>query len=108
MESTNTLREILDAERRAVEIYDGALTQRRDLDARIARGKDSLAHKYADKVNMALTAVRAEAAAQADAEIARREAQTNARLDTLREGFALSREGYIDKLFSLVTGDLDE
>lgn len=105
MESTEILQEIIDAEKAASKIFDEAAALRDGLSARIARGQDRLNLIYADKVKEAAEEAEKTEAARADAEIARNNAETDARLAALRDGFEKARAGYADTLFKLVIGE---
>ena len=105
---TETLQEILDAEKEASRISDEALRLRDGLAERVAHGTDMLKLKYADQVEDAAEAAEQAETARADAEITRLDAETDARLNTLKAGFETSRAGYIDTLFGLVIGAANE
>jgi hypothetical protein len=105
LDSTETLQAILDADKEASRIYDEAVSQRADLDGRISRGKERLTLKYETEISTAIAEAEKAEAGRADTELARIDAETNARLASLREAFEKSRGGYIDTVYGLIIGE---
>lgn len=102
------LRAILDAEKQAGEIEKAAQERRAGLDGRIRAAKDELLARVRAE-NRAAMAQDAEAEhSRADAEIAAEHAEADARREALRARYELAREGYVQRVFDIVTGKQDE
>ena len=120
------LRAILDAEHRAREVEEAAQQRRTGLEERIQGRKDELLEQIRQETRAAIAAdaaaehqradaeiaaEQAEAAAEhqrADAEIAAEQAEAAARREALQKKYQLAREGYVQRVFDIVTGKRDE
>ena len=109
------LRAILDAEHRAREVEEAAQQRRTGLEERIQGRKDELLEQIRQETRAAIAADAAaehqRAAAEhqrADAEIAAEQAEAAARREALQKKYQLAREGYVQRVFDIVTGKRDE
>lgn len=102
------LRAILDAEHHAREVESAAEQRRTELDARIQGKKDELLARVRQETRAAIAADAAEEHSRADAKIAAEQAEAASRREALRKKYALAREGYVRRVFDIVTGKSDE
>ncbi len=102
------LRALLDAEQQARQIEDAAAQRRAGLDARVQAGKDELLLKVRQETRAAIVADSGAERERADAEIARDRAAADSTRERLRQSYALRREGYVGRVFDIVTGQKDE
>lgn len=93
------LRAILDAEHRAREVEEAAQQRRTGLEERIQGRKDELLEQIRQETRAAIAA---------DAEIAAEQAEAAARREALQKKYQLAREGYVQRVFDIVTGKRDE
>lgn len=96
------LRAILDAEHRA------AQQRRTGLEERIQGRKDELLEQIRQETRAAIAADAAAEHRRADAEIAAEQAEAAARREALQKKYQLAREGYVQRVFDIVTGKRDE
>lgn len=96
------LRAILDAEHRAREVEEAAQQRRTGLEERIQGRKDELLEQIRQETRAAAEHQRA------DAEIAAEQAEAAARREALQKKYQLAREGYVQRVFDIVTGKRDE
>lgn len=96
------LRAILDAEHRAREVEEAAQQRRTGLEERIQGRKDELLEQIRQETRAAIAADAAAEHQRADAEIAA------ARREALQKKYQLAREGYVQRVFDIVTGKRDE
>lgn len=96
------LRAILDAEHRAREVEEAAQQRRTGLEERIQGRKDELLEQIRQETRAAAEHQRA------DAEIAAEQAEAAARREALQKKYQLAREGYVQRVFDIVTGKSDE
>ena len=92
------LRAILDAEHRAREVEEAAQQGR----------KDELLEQIRQETRAAIAADVAAEHQRADAEIAAEQAEAAARREALQKKDQLAREGYVQRVFDIVTGKRDE
>lgn len=103
------LRAILDAEHRAREVEEAAQQRRTGLEERIQGRKDELLEQIRQETRAAIAAdAAAEHQRAADAEIAAEQAEAAARREALQKKYQLAREGYVQRVFDIVTGKRDE
>ena len=96
------LRAILDAEHRAREVEEAAQQRRTGLEERIQGRKDELLEQIRQETRAAAEHQRA------DAEIAAEQAEAAARREALQKKDQLAREGYVLRVFDIVSGKRDE
>ena len=96
------LRAILDAEHRAREVEEAAQQRRTGLEERIQGRKDELLEQIRQETRAAIAADAAAEHQRADAEIAAE------RREALQKKYQLAREGYVQRVFDIVTGKRDE
>lgn len=101
------LRAILDAEHRAREV-EAAQQRRTGLEERIQGRKDELLEQIRQETRTAIAADAAAEHQRADAEIATEQAEAAARREALQKKYQLAREGYVQRVFDIVTGKRDE
>lgn len=101
------LRAILDAEHRAREVEEAAQQRRTGLEERHVR-KDELLEQIRQETRAAIAADAAAEHRRADAEIAAEQAEAAARREALQKKYQLAREGYVQRVFDIVTGKRDE
>lgn len=99
------LRAILDAEHRAREVEEA---RRTGLEERIQGRKDELLEQIRQETRAAIAADVAAEHQRADAEIATEQAEAAARREALQKKYQLAREGYVQRVFDIVTGKRDE
>lgn len=102
------LRAILDAEHRAREVEEAAQQRRTGLEERIQGRKDELLEQIRQETRAAIAADVAAEHRRADAEIATEQAEAAARREALQKKYQLAREGYVQRVFDIVTGKRDE
>lgn len=102
------LRAILDAEHRAREVEEAAQQRRTGLEERIQGRKDELLEQIRQETRAAIAADAAAEHRRADAEIAAEQAEAAARREALQKKYQLAREGYVQRVFDIVTGKSDE
>lgn len=102
------LRAILDAEHRAREVEEAAQQRRTGLEERIQGRKDELLEQIRQETRAAIAADAAAEHRRADAEIAAEQAEAAARREALQKKYQLAREGYVQRVFDIVTGKRDE
>ena len=102
------LRAILDAEHRAREVEEAAQQRRTGLEERIQGRKDELLEQIRQETRAAIAADAAAEHQRADAEIAAEQAEAAARREALQKKYQLAREGYVQRVFDIVTGKSDE
>ncbi|MGI6026084.1 MAG: hypothetical protein ACOX7G_03865 [Candidatus Scatomorpha sp.] len=102
------LRAILDAEHHAREVESAAEQRRTELESRIQGRKDELLAKVKQETRAAIAADAAAEHSRADAEIAAEQAEAAAHREALRKKYQLAREGYVQRVFDIVTGKRDE
>lgn len=102
------LRAILDAEHRAREVEEAAQQRRTGLEERIQGRKDELLEQIRQETCAAIAADAAAEHQRADAEIAAEQAEAAARREALQKKYQLAREGYVQRVFDIVTGKSDE
>ncbi len=103
------LRAILDTEHRAREVEEAAQQRRTGLEERIqGRRKDELLEQIRQETRTAIAADAAAEHQRADAEIATEQAEAAARREALQKKYQLAREGYVQRVFDIVTGKRDE
>lgn len=102
------LRAILDAEHRAREVEEAAQQRRTGLEERIQGRKDELLEQIRQETRAAIAADAAAEHQRADAEIAAEQAEAAARREALQKKYQLAREGYVQRVFDIVTGKRDE
>lgn len=102
------LRAILDAERSALETENAASQHRAGLDGRVQAAKDELLARVRSETRAAIAEDAAAERRRADVEIERDRAEAAARRDALKRRYELSREGYVELVFDIVTGKRDE
>lgn len=102
------LRAILDAEHRAREVEEAAQQRRTGLEERIQGRKDELLEQIRQETRAAIAADVAAEHQRADAEIATEQAEAAARREALQKKYQLAREGYVQRVFDIVTGKRDE
>lgn len=102
------LRAILDAEHRAREVEEAAPQRRTGLEERIQGRKDELLEQIRQETRAAIAADAAAEHRRADAEIAAEQAEAAARREALQKKYQLAREGYVQRVFDIVTGKRDE
>lgn len=102
------LRAILDAEHRAREVEEAAQQRRTGLEERIQGRKDELLEQIRQETRAAIAADAATEHQRADAEIATEQAEAAARREALQKKYQLAREGYVQRVFDIVTGKRDE
>ena len=102
------LRAILDAEHRAREVEEAAQQRRTGLEERIQGRKDELLEQIRQETRAAIAADPAAEHQRADAEIAAEQAEAAARREALQKKYQLAREGYVQRVFDIVTGKRDE
>lgn len=102
------LRAILDAEHRAREVEEAAQQRRTGLEERIQGRKDELLEQIRQETRTAIAADAAAEHQRADAEIATEQAEAAARREALQKKYQLAREGYVQRVFDIVTGKRDE
>ena len=102
------LRAILDAEHRAREVEEAAQQRRTGLEERIQGRKDELLEQIRQETRAAIAADAAAEHQRADAEIAAEPAEAAARREALQKKYQLAREGYVQRVFDIVTGKRDE
>lgn len=98
------LRAILDAEHRAREVEEAAQQRRTGLEERIQGRKDELLEQIRQETRAAIAADAAAEHQRADAE----QAEAAARREALQKKYQLAREGYVQRVFDIVTGKRDE
>ena len=108
MDTTDTLRALLDADREASHIYDEAAIRRDALAENIEQKKKELSAKYEQESRAAADEAYRSACAGTDTEIQRMESDMRAKLDGAQALFAARRQEYEDKIFSIVTGERDD
>lgn len=102
------LRAILDAEHRAREVEEAAQQRRTGLEERIQGRKDEPLEQIRQETRAAIAADAAAEHRRADAEIAAEQAEAAARREALQKKYQLAREGYVQRVFDIVTGKRDE
>lgn len=102
------LRAILDAEHRDREVEEAAQQRRTGLEERIQGRKDELLEQIRQETRAAIAADAAAEHRRADAEIAAEQAEAAARREALQKKYQLAREGYVQRVFDIVTGKRDE
>ena len=102
------LHALLDAERQAREIEDEAREYRSGLDARLQAKKDELLQGVRQAARAAIIADSNAERERADLEIRREKEQADSVRDRLRRQYESRREGYVERVFDLVTGQKDE
>lgn len=102
------LRAILDAEHRAREVEEAAQQRRTGLEERIQGRKDELLEQIRQETRAAIAGDAAAEHQRADAEIAAEQAEAAARREALQKKYQLAREGYVQRVFDIVTGKRDE
>ncbi len=102
------LHALLDAERQAREIEDGAREYRSGLEARLQTKKDELLQSTRQAARAAIIADSNAERERADLEIRREKEQADSVRDRLRRQYESRREGYVERVFDLVTGQKDE
>lgn len=102
------LRAILDAGHRAREVEEAAQQRRTGLEERIQGRKDELLEQIRQETRAAIAADAAAEHQRADAEIAAEQAEAAARREALQKKYQLAREGYVQRVFDIVTGKRDE
>lgn len=102
------LRAILDAEHRTREVEEAAQQRRTGLEERIQGRKDELLEQIRQETRAAIAADAAAEHRRADAEIAAEQAEAAARREALQKKYQLAREGYVQRVFDIVTGKRDE
>ena len=102
------LRAILDAEHRAREVEEAAQQRRTGLEERIQGRKDELLEQIRQETRAAIAADAAAEHQRAYAEIAAEQAEAAARREALQKKYQLAREGYVQRVFDIVTGKSDE
>lgn len=102
------LRAILDAEHRAREVEEAAQQRRTWLEERIQGRKDELLEQIRQETRAAIAADAAAEHQRADSEIAAEQAEAAARREALQKKYQLAREGYVQRVFDIVTGKSDE
>ena len=102
------LRAILDAEHRAREVEEAAQQRRTGLEERIQGRKDELLEQIRQETRAAIAADATAEHQRADAEIAAEQAEAAARREALQKKYQLAREGYVQRVFDIVTGKRDE
>ena len=99
---------LLDAGRRAREVEDGAREYRSGLEARLQTKKDELLQSTRQAARAAIIADSNAERERADLEIRREKEQADSVRDRLRRQYESRREGYVERVFDLVTGQKDE
>ena len=102
------LHALLDAERQAREIEDGAREYRSGLEARLQTKKDELLQSTRQAARAAIIADSNAERERADLEIRREKEQADSVRDRLRRQYESRREGYVERVFDIVTGQKDE
>ncbi len=102
------LRALLDSERRAKEIEDAAVAYREGLDARVQAGKDAMLQKTRQETRAAIIADSNAERSRADVEIEKDRSEAEKTREKLRQRYESRREGYVEKVFDIVTGQKDE
>ncbi len=102
------LHALLDAERQAREIEDEAREYRSGLEARLQTKKDELLQSTRQAARAAIIADSNAERERADLEIRREKEQADSVRDRLRRQYESRREGYVERVFDLVTGQKDE
>ena len=102
------LHALLDAERQAREIEDGAREYRSGLEARLQTKKDELLQSTRQAARAAIIADSNAERERADLEIRREKEQADSVRDRLRRQYESRREGYVERVFDIVTGQRDE
>ena len=102
------LHALLDAARQAREKEDGAREYRSGLEARLQTKKDELLQSTRQAARAAIIADSNAERERADLEIRREKEQADSVRDRLRRQYESRREGYVERVFDLVTGQKDE
>ena len=102
------LHALLDAERQAREIEDEAREYRSGLEARLQTKKDELLQSTRQAARAAIIADSNAERERADLEIRREKEQADSVRDRLRRQYESRREGYVRRVFDIVTGQRDE
>lgn len=102
------LHALLDAERQAREIEDEAREYRSGLEARLQTKKDELLQSTRQAARAAIIADSNAERERADLEIRREKEQADSVRDRLRRQYESRREGYVERVFDIVTGQKDE
>lgn len=102
------LHALLDAERQAREIEDGAQEYRSGLEARLQAKKDELLQNARQAARAAIIADSNAERERAEQEIRREKEQAGAVRERLRRQYETRREGYVRRVFDIVTGQRDE
>lgn len=102
------LHALLDAERQAREIEDEAREYRSGLDARLQAQKDELLQGVRQAARAAIIADSNAERERADLEIRREKEQADSVRERLRQQYEARREGYVERVFDIVTGQKDE
>ena len=102
------LHALLDAERQAREIEDGAQEYRSGLEARLQAKKDELLQNARQAARAAIIADSNAERERAEQEIRREKEQAGAVRERLRLQYETRREGYVRRVFDIVTGQRDE
>lgn len=102
------LHALLDAERQAREIEDEAREYRSGLEARLQTKKDELLQSTRQAARAAIIADSNAERERADLEIRREKEQADSVRERLRRQYESRREGYVERVFDLVTGQKDE
>ena len=79
-----------------------------DAEHRIQGRKDELLEQIRQETRAAIAADAAAEHQRADAEIAAEQAEAAARREALQKKYQLAREGYVQRVFDIVTGKRDE
>lgn len=102
------LRALLDAERQAREIEEAAAEYRAGLEPRVQAKKDELLQKLRQQTRAAIVADSNAERSRADLEIARDRQEAERTREKLSSRYEQLREGYVERVFGLVTGQSDE
>ena len=104
----HVLAALLGAEREAQRLECEARGLKDCRAARIEDGRTKLRAELAAGVRSAAEAARAREHSRADAEIVRINEEKDEKLKVLRARFQAAREGYVERVFAIVTGQTDE